>query len=38
MKSVNETAPGKEIRIKDNTQEWFDRGIDSFLWEIVFKF
>ena len=31
MKSVNETAPGKEIRIKDNTQEWFDRGIDSCL-------
>ena len=38
IKSVNETAPSKEIRIKDNTQEWFDRGIDSCLGEIVFKF
>ena len=27
MKVVNEIAPGKEIRIKNNTQEWFDREI-----------
>ena len=26
-KVVNETAPCKEIRIKNNTQEWFDREI-----------
>ena len=27
MKFVNEIAPSKEIRIKNNTQEWFDREI-----------
>ena len=27
MKVVNEIAPDKEIRIKNNTQEWFDREI-----------
>ena len=27
MKVVNEVAPSKEIRIKNNTQEWFDREI-----------
>ena len=27
MKVVNENAPSKEIRIKNNTQEWFDRDI-----------
>ena len=27
MKVVNEIAPSKEIRIKSNTQEWFDREI-----------
>ena len=27
MKVVNEIAPSKEIRIKNNTQEWFDREI-----------
>ena len=27
MKVVNEIAPSKEIRIKTNTQEWFDREI-----------
>ena len=27
MKVVNEIAPSKEIRIKHNTQEWFNREI-----------
>ena len=27
IKVVNEIAPSKEIRIKNNTQEWFDREI-----------
>ena len=27
MKVVNEIAPSKEIRIKNNMQEWFDRDI-----------
>ena len=27
MKVVNEIVLSKEIRIKNNTQEWFDRGI-----------
>ena len=27
MKVANEIAPHKEIRIKNNTQEWFDREI-----------
>ena len=27
MKAVNEIAPSKEIRIENNTQEWFDREI-----------
>ena len=27
MKVVNEIPPSKEIRIKNNTQEWFDREI-----------
>ena len=27
MKVVNEIAPSKEIRIKNNMQEWFDREI-----------
>ena len=27
MKVVNESAPSKEIRIKNNMQEWFDREI-----------
>ena len=27
MKVVNKIAPSKEIRIKSNTQEWFDREI-----------
>ena len=27
MKVVNEIAPSKKIRIKTNTQEWFDREI-----------
>ena len=29
MKIVYEIAPNKEIRIKNNMLEWFDRGIDS---------
>ena len=27
MKVVNEIAPSKEIRIKNNTQQWFDKEI-----------
>ena len=27
MKVINEIVPSKEIRIKKNNQEWFDRGI-----------
>ena len=27
MKTVNEIATSKEIRIKNNTQEWFEREI-----------
>ena len=27
MKVVNKGAPNKEIRIKNNTKEWFDREI-----------
>ena len=27
MKVINEIAQSKEIRIKNNNQEWFDRGI-----------
>ena len=27
MKVANEIAPSKEIRMKNNTQEWFDREI-----------
>ena len=27
MKVVNEIAPSREIRIKNNTEEWFDREI-----------
>ena len=27
MEVVNEIAPSKEIRIKNNTQEWFHREI-----------
>ena len=29
MKVVSKIAPSKEIRIKNNTQEWFDRKILS---------
>ena len=29
MKVVNEIAPSKEIRIKNNTQEWLDREISD---------
>ena len=31
MKVVNKIAPSKEIRIKSNTQEWFDREIAEFI-------
>ena len=31
MKIVNEIAPSKEIRIKNNTQEWFDREINELI-------
>ena len=31
MKVVNEIAPSKEIRIKNNTQEWFDREISELI-------
>ena len=31
MKIVNEIAPSKEIRIKNNTQEWFDREIGELI-------
>ena len=31
MKAVNEIAPSKEIRIKNNTQEWFDREITELI-------
>ena len=27
MKFINAIAPSKEIRIKNNTQEWFDREV-----------
>ena len=27
MKVINETAPSKEIRIKNSNQDWFDRGV-----------
>ena len=27
IKVVSKIAPSKEIRIKNNMQEWFDRGI-----------
>ena len=30
-KVVNEIDPIKEIRIKNNTQEWFDRGISEMI-------
>ena len=29
MKVVNQIAPNKEIRIKNNTPEWFDREISE---------
>ena len=31
MKNVNEIAPSKDIRTKNNTQEWFDREIDELI-------
>ena len=31
MKVVNEIAPSKEIRIKNNTQEWFDREVSELI-------
>ena len=32
MKVVNEIAPSKEIRIKNNTHEWFDREISELIY------
>ena len=32
MKVVNDTAPRKEIKIKNNTQEWFDREIAELIY------
>ena len=32
MKVINDTAPRKEIRIKNNTQEWFDREIAELIY------
>ena len=31
MKVVDEIAPSKEIRIKNNTQEWFDREVSELI-------
>ena len=31
MKVVNEIAPSKNIRIKNNTKEWFDREISELI-------
>ena len=31
MKVVNEIAPSKEIRIRNNTLEWFDREITELI-------
>ena len=31
MKVVNEIAPSKEIRIENNTREWFDRDITELI-------
>ena len=32
MKVINDTAPRKEIKIKNNTQEWFDREIAELIY------
>ena len=32
MKVVNEIAPSKEVRIKNNMQEWFDREIAELIY------
>ena len=32
MKVINDTAPRMEIRIKNNTQEWFDREIAKLIY------
>ena len=37
MKVVNEIAPSKEIRIKNSTQEWFDREIAELIHAREFK-
>ena len=40
MKVINEIAPSKEIRIKNNNQDWFDREVADLIhvWgKIVFK-
>ena len=39
MKVVNESPPSKDIRIKNNTPEWFDREIAELIYarEKLFK-
>ena len=32
MKVINDTAPRMEIRIQNNTQEWFDREIAKLIY------
>ena len=32
MQAINEIAPLKEIRVKNNNQEWFDREILEAIW------
>ena len=38
MKVINTIAPSKEIRIKNNNQEWFDREVADLIhvWEKLF--
>ena len=31
MKIINEIAPSKEIRIKNNNQDWFDREVSDLI-------
>ena len=31
MKVINEIAPSKEIRMKNNNQDWFDREVADFI-------
>ena len=38
MKVINEIAPSKEVRIKNNNQDWFDREVADLIdvWENCF--